>query len=236
MLTINVITYKIPEDLLIQNLDRLYSTTDDAVCDIRVINNGPPSYLDSVRKAFNDNEVSFLENGPDTRWLSKTWNMAIVTSSYEWAMCASDDIEFNPVWFDEWLKRSGKYDFIGRGFSCFSVKKSAHVGFDEGFRGGGFEDNDYFYRALQANMNMSMEWAAWEKDPLPENSWFHMHADPKRYRELGRSWSAADQKINRDYFIKKYGSEKDFYSAMGPLALEKGFSVKQNKPAHLRYG
>jgi tetratricopeptide (TPR) repeat protein len=204
-LTVNIITYKLPQDMLKSAIESVCHTTPEEYVTIRIINNGPP--LDA---SFYPAGIEIIENGPDTKHLSKTWNDAIRTSPDEWVLISNDDVEFQTGWFNVWNQCvSEGYELIGRGFSIFSIKKSAWeklVGFDENFKFGYCEDADFLIRCVKNNVKMSQEFGPIDFDCKLYGYFIHFHRDrPEKYAKLKRGYRPNERKCNLDYFSQKYG-------------------------------
>lgn len=244
MITVNIITYKAPMDMLIDSIQNL---VDGCVIPsetlINVINNGPRHYVDSIEQKIQHSEdvipIRIINNGPDCRHLSQSWNKAISESSSEYVIIMSDDVEALSEWDSDFrIKASKEYDLICPSFSFFCIKKSAHSkigGFDERFKGGGFEDNDYLLRMIEAGAKCSFDWGLWKKDPI-KKLFIHYHGEDKsKYNRMGREWSFQDQDVNRKYFMYKYATEYDFYRKMYYSCKEKEIQVKpiDEIPKHL---
>lgn len=95
---------------------------------------------------------------PDKSSLTELWNQCIIMSPTDWVLVCNDDIEFKPGWL-EYLEEqidSGCYDLIHLfhyGAFCIHKYMMLKVGwFDERFRGGGYEDNDYQLRIYEAGL------------------------------------------------------------------------------------
>jgi tetratricopeptide (TPR) repeat protein len=216
-LTVNIITYKLPENILKSAIESARHTTPEEYVTIRIINNGPP--LDA---SFYPAGIEIIENGPDTKHLSKTWNDTIRTSPDEWVLISNDDVEFQTGWYDVWNQCvSEGFELIGRGFSMFSLKKTAWQkvgGFDENFKFGYCEDADFLIRCVKDNVKMSQEFGPIDFDCKLYGYFIHFHRDrPEAYAKLRRGYMPNECKYNLDYFSQKYGKE---YQSLPELLLE----------------
>lgn len=216
-LTVNIITYKLPQDTLKTAIESVCHTTPEEYVTIRIINNGPP--LDA---SFYPADIEIIENGPDTKHLSKTWNDAIRTSPDEWVLISNDDVEFQTGWYNVWNQCvSEGYELIGRGFSIFSLTKSAWQrvdGFDENFKFGYCEDADFLIRCVKNNVKMSQEFGPIDFDCKLYGYFIHFHRDrPDVYVKLKRGYMPNERKCNLDYFSQKYGKG---YQSLPELLLE----------------
>lgn len=241
-MVINIITYKIPPPILIQRIEGLRELMANPGYEIRVINNGPAEYTEDIEDNFPGIEV--VQNGPDTSHLSATWNMAIATSRSPYVMILSDDVELHMSqeidkdFFSQVENRlMNGYDYIIPSFSCFIVDKIKHDemgGFDEKFKGGGFEDNDYLLRIIANGYDVSFKWGAWENNPIPK-LFSHWHGDDKaKYAQLKRAWPADKQAMNRQYFNSKYGDERAFYRMLDAVVQKRDYTRSKDIPGHLR--
>lgn len=203
-LTVNIVTYRLPGPLLEKALKSLVTTAPSQVA-VNLINNGPA--LENPPAA-----VRVIENGPDNRHLSATWNMAMGLSKTPWAMIANDDIVFRPGWFEAWREAAGHgYGLVGSGFSCFSLSQEAFElvgGFDEGFRYGYAEDTDFICRALLKGLRMSQEFSGVDFEHRLKGYLHHLHRDdPEAYalKVQPRTWPAHMREYNLEYFRQKWG-------------------------------
>lgn len=94
---------------------------------------------------------------PEKSSLTELWNLSIILSPTDWALICNDDIIFKDGWL-EYLEEKileNKYLIINLfNYGAMAIHKRAilRLGwFDERFRGGGFEDNDYQLRISEAN-------------------------------------------------------------------------------------
>lgn len=207
ILTANIITYKLPVEILQQAIYSLRETSNPEQVLIRVINNGPQL---SAELDLPDT-VEIIENGPNTRHLSKTWNQSVATSPTEWVLISNDDVYFKPGWFEVWQQAGAAgYELIGHGFSIFSVTKNAwrEAGyFDEDFQYGYCEDGDFFLRCLQADIKISQKFSGFSLAPCLQDYFIHYHRDePERYQQFNRSYSYEEKLQNNRYFFKKYAT------------------------------
>lgn len=216
-LTVNIITYKLPQNILKAAVESVCHTTPEEYVTIRIINNGPP--LDA---AFYPAGIEIIENGPDTKHLSKTWNDTIRTSPDEWVLISNDDVEFQTGWFEVWNQCvSEGFELVGRGFSIFSLKKTAWQkvgGFDENFKFGYCEDGDFLIGCVKNNVKMSQEFGPIDFDCKLYGYFIHFHRDrPEAYAKLKRGYLPYERKYNLDYFSQKYGKG---YQSLPELLLE----------------
>ncbi|MGD9307316.1 MAG: hypothetical protein PVF79_23845, partial [Desulfobacterales bacterium] len=216
-LTVNIITYKLPQDMLKAAIESVCHTTPEEYVTIRIINNGPP--LDA---SFYPAGIEIIENGPDTKHLSKTWNDAIRTSPDEWVLISNDDVEFQTGWYNVWNQcvREG-HELIGKGFSIFSLTKSAWQklgGFDENFKFGYCEDGDFLIRCVQNNVKMSQTFGPIDFNCRLHGYFIHYHRDqPEVYAKLKRGYPPEERKCNLEYFSQKY---RKGYQSLPELLLE----------------
>ncbi len=216
-LTVNIITYKLPQNILKSAIESVCHTTPEESVTIRIINNGPP-----IDASFYPADIEIIENGPDTKHLSKTWNDVIRTSPDEWVLISNDDVEFQTGWFNVWNQCvSEGYELIGRGFSIFSLKKSVWQkvgGFDENFKFGYCEDADFLIRCVQNNIKMSQTFGPIDFNCRLHGYFIHYHRDrPQEYAKLKRGYTPKERQCNLDYFSHKYGKG---YQALPELLLE----------------
>lgn len=108
---------------------------------------------------FKFNEVEF----PQEHGLTSIWNKALIFAPTDWVLLCNDDIEFKQGWL-EYLEEkiaAGAHDLIHLfGYGCFLMHKKLllSVGwFDERFRGGGYEDNDYQLRIMEAGLKSRVD-------------------------------------------------------------------------------
>lgn len=95
---------------------------------------------------------------PEKSSLTELWNLSIMLSPTDWVFLCNDDIIFKPGWL-EYLEEKIEEDkyllvhLFHYGAMLFHKSLILKVGwFDERFRGGGYEDNDYQLRISEANL------------------------------------------------------------------------------------
>ncbi len=95
---------------------------------------------------------------PSKSGLAELWNWCVMLAPTDWVLICNDDITFNDGWI-EYLEQqiaTDKYDMIHLfhyGGMCIHKRLILKLGwFDERFRGGGFEDNDYQLRIYEAGL------------------------------------------------------------------------------------
>ncbi len=138
--------------------------------------------------------------------LTELWNLSIILSPTDWVLICNDDIEFKEGWL-EYLEKmidSGKYDLIHLfhyGAMCIHKSMICKVGwFDERFRGGGFEDNDYQLRISEAGLKDRVDRSHdfIRKDGNREVGHF---VDHTKYVHNGEGWQGCN---NAEWIKKKW--------------------------------
>lgn len=216
-LTANIITYNLPLSVLQHAVTTLCDTTPPEYVTVKIVNNGPP-----LPQRIFPSRVVVIENGPDTKHLTRTWNDVIEWSDDQWVMISNDDVEFKEGWFQVWnsLVDEGN-QLIGHGFSIFTVNKQCwlDVGkFDENFRYGYCEDADFMIRCIGRNIKMSQEFGPFNFNNRLQPYFIHLHRDrPADYKKLQRGYLKHEFDTNHAYFANKYGGN---YDHMPSIMLE----------------
>lgn len=158
-----IITYKNSKDLC-NNLNSLFSSNiKEHQLEINIINNHSNFNIDNI---FQD-KITIFHNKlrPDfsTGWLAENWNQAIIngfkdlnTPDCDILITAQDDTIWEPDWLNCLLELHQDFDFIqmGVGDHVCSYKPEAikKIGlWDQRYPGIGFQESDYFLRALIYN-------------------------------------------------------------------------------------
>lgn len=232
-LTVNIITYKIPIDLLQDSLKKIIDTKDDSVL-LRVLNNGPSSFTDPIKSQFPD--IVWMENGPDCYAMAKSYNRCINTSPSDWAIVCGDDVDFNPGWLEELRKKiDSGCELVGIGFGCFAIRKDIHTkvgACDESKDEYGMDDDDYFFRCIQNDVNMSIVFGPYAINPIPIDAWVHWTSrDPVRGPRVleARSFSREIKSARDVRFNRIYGSRPGFKQKLDALISEKYRTLGVNK-------
>lgn len=135
---------------------------------IHVIHDDPPEELgqesmDVVASLLRPYDRQIINQ--DKSSLTQLWNQCILSTRSDWVLIASDDIKFQPGWY-EYLKEqteSGKWlQVMMMSFCAFCVHKSMvlHIGwFDERFRGGYYEDNDWQLRVAESKLKHRVDYS-----------------------------------------------------------------------------
>jgi glycosyltransferase involved in cell wall biosynthesis len=128
--------------------------------------------------------------------LATLWNQCIYTSPTDWTLVCNDDAVFQDGWL-AWLTEqisSGKYlqvNLLHYGGFCISKRMILKNGwFDERFRGGGFEDNDWQLRVYEGGLyssvyNWPIDWKYMLHEKVNDgNNW----RDENNYDWMAEKW------------------------------------------------
>jgi hypothetical protein len=118
---------------------------------------------------------------PNKSSLPQLWNYGIIHTPTDWVLICNDDGIFKHGWLEHLEKQiaTDRYDQINilhYGGMCIHKRMMLKIGwFDERFRGGGYEDNDWQLRISEAGLKdrveLSMDFVAMEHTSEPFNKW-----------------------------------------------------------------
>ena len=162
-----VVTYKGRERLK-STLDSLAATTDPVRLQLFIINNHSefsiePAHEKFVRRVYHNT----LRPDFSTGHLARNWNQALINGfenlkrpACDIVITSQDDVEFMPGWLDRLLEFHERYTFLqfGAGDELCSYQSQAvrNIGiWDEHFCNIGFQEADYFLRAVMFNAQSS---------------------------------------------------------------------------------
>lgn len=140
--------------------------------------------------------------------LTELWNLSIILAPTDWVLVCNDDIEFKSGWLgylEETIK-TGAYDLIHLfHYGAFCIHKSLilKVGwFDERFRGGSYEDNDYQLRIMEAGLKDRVDRSHdfIRKEGKREVGHFIDHT---KYVHMGEGWQGCN---NSQWIASKWGN------------------------------
>lgn len=121
-------------------------------------------FMDNLRRLFGYPAVEYNIN-TEKSGLAGLWNQCILRAPTDWVLVCNDDGIFQPGWL-EWLEAQiakqqyYQINLMHYGSFCIHKKMTLLNGwFDERFRGGGWEDNDWQLRLRESNLHrMVYEW------------------------------------------------------------------------------
>lgn len=128
--------------------------------------------------------------------LAELWNYCIAFSDTDWVLVCNDDAVFKPGWHEYLIDkiREGNHlqiNLLHYGGFCIHKKMILRNGwFDERFRGGGFEDNDWQLRLYEGNLK-----------GLVDISHDFKLMDHLKYSD-GTNWLGVN---NESWILKKWG-------------------------------
>ena len=115
------------------------------------------TFLHGLIESYDDINIRYIHNKEKSS-LAKMWNQSLVESKTYWTLICNDDAVFKPGWYEH--LQSGMLDrqylqinIMHYGAFCVSRQLVLKIGwFDERFRGGGYEDNDWQLRIYEAGL------------------------------------------------------------------------------------
>lgn len=161
MIKVYIVTYKKTE-VLNRNLKSLWSSTSNlSSLFVTVLSNHPEIYIEDSNKRDNLRVLLNTTRAPHAwGYLSRDWNYGIIDcyktwrnpDGIKWCVLAQNDVEWVDGW-DEFLLKNHRFDLITqpRGDQCIALNIEAvkKIGFfDERFCTLGFQEIDYFIRAV----------------------------------------------------------------------------------------
>jgi len=160
MINVYIVTYRNPTDLN-RNIASIFKSGADVK--INIINNHSEFFLEPEY----ENEVNVLHNSlrPDfsTGHLARNWNQALIhgfrdlrNPASEIVVTVQDDVIFKNDWLDRLIEIHRRYSFVtmgaGDSFCSYLPEAVKNIGlWDERFCNIGFQEADYFLRALIYN-------------------------------------------------------------------------------------
>ena len=167
-----------------------------------------PSKLSSGVDGYYSKEVTFHDKSS----LTELWNQCIILSPTDWVLICNDDIEFRPGWL-EYLEETidtGLYDLIHLfhyGAMCIHKSLILKIGwFDERFRGGGFEDNDYQLRIYEADLKDRVD-RSHDFIRREGNREIGHYVDHTKYIHRGEGWQGCN---NAEWIKEKWTTNLDW--------------------------
>lgn len=160
----------------------------------------------------------------DKSSLTELWNLSIILAPTDWVLICNDDIEFKDGWLEylEETINSGKFlgiHLLNYGAMCFHKSMILRVGwFDERFRNGGYEDNDYQLRIDEAGIRNLIDWSAAHitiNGPL-EITKFAIHTKHLHKSKIG--WG---DPVNGQWMMEKWGRTSGFANPSFRRQLDK---------------
>ena len=161
-----IVTYN-REKWLNNTLDSLFNSNLNYNLEVNIINNHSNFNIKEEYKS----KVNVLHNSlrPDfsTGHLARNWNQAIINGfkdlnnpDCDILITCQDDTIFNSNWLDLLVNYHNQYSFITQGmgdnFCSYTVDAIKNIGlWDERFCNIGFQEADYFFRALIHNRDKS---------------------------------------------------------------------------------
>lgn len=164
MISVYIVTYKSPVDL---NNNVASILASGANAKINIINNHSEFFLEPEH----ENRVTVLHNSlrPDfsTGHLARNWNQALLhgfrdlrNPASDIVVAVQDDVVFKPDWLPRLVDLHRRYTFItmggGDSFCSYRPEAVRKIGmWDERFCNIGYQESDYFLRALIYNRENS---------------------------------------------------------------------------------